>query len=549
MIDSLKHSFAALALLAAAAASAQTQELPRHAASASASAPAAAASAPGADARQAYQRVCAQCHGADRLGGVGPALLPENLDRLRPAEARKVIADGREATQMIGYKDQLTPDEVAALAAWIYTPVSPEPVWGEQEIRASRTIKPDAASLPARPVYSADPKNLFVVVESGDSHVSILDGDKLEPVARFASHFALHGGPKFTPDGHYVYFGSRDGWITKYDLWALQVVAEVRAGINMRNIAVSGDGKWVMAANYLPHNLVLLHAGDLALEKIIPAASMAGKSSRVSAVYDAEPRKSFVAAMKDIPELWELSYNPKAEPVTNTVAHDYQYKEGDFQPGQFTPRRTILEDYLDDFFFTQDYVNVMGTSRDGHQGQVVNLNVRRKIADLDLSGMPHLGSGITWEWKDPQGKLRTVMASTNMNTGVVTVIELGTWKKIKDIPTPGPGFFLRGHENSPYVWVDSMMSPKARNTLTIINRDTLEVAGSVKAEPGQTLSHVEFTRDGRYVLASLMEPSPKGAVIVYDAATFREVKRIPMNKPIGKYNVFNKTTLSAGTSH
>lgn len=40
-----------------------------------------------------------------------------------------------------------------------------------------------------------------------------------------------------------------------------------------------------------------------------------------------------------------------------------------------------------------------------------------------------------------------------------------------------------------------------------------------------------------------------GAIVVYDAATFAEVKRIPANKPVGKYNVFNKVTRSAGTSH
>ena len=83
------------------------------------------------------------------------------------------------------------------------------------------------------------------------------DGDTFEVITRFASRFALHGGPKFTPDGRYVFFGSRDGWITKYDLWRLRVVAEVRAGLNMRNVAVSGDGRWVMAANYLPRNAVL----------------------------------------------------------------------------------------------------------------------------------------------------------------------------------------------------------------------------------------------------------------------------------------------------
>ena len=40
-----------------------------------------------------------------------------------------------------------------------------------------------------------------------------------------------------------------------------------------------------------------------------------------------------------------------------------------------------------------------------------------------------------------------------------------------------------------------------------------------------------------------------GALVVYDAMSFAEVKRIPMVKPAGKYNVFNKIMLSAGTSH
>ncbi len=58
---------------------------------------------PGAAAGEAtslYQRHCASCHGADRLGGTGPALLPENLQRLRQSEAVSVIRDGRPATQM-----------------------------------------------------------------------------------------------------------------------------------------------------------------------------------------------------------------------------------------------------------------------------------------------------------------------------------------------------------------------------------------------------------------------------------------------------------------
>ena len=44
----------------------------------------------------------------------------------------------------------------------------------------------------------------------------------LSRIHRFPSRFALHGGPKFTPDGRYVFFASRDGWISKFDLWSLQ---------------------------------------------------------------------------------------------------------------------------------------------------------------------------------------------------------------------------------------------------------------------------------------------------------------------------------------
>ena len=41
----------------------------------------------------------------------------------------------------------------------------------------------------------------------------------------------------------------------------------------------------------------------------------------------------------------------------------------------------------------------------------------------------------------------------------------------------------------------------------------------------------------------------EGAIVVYDGRTLREVKRIPLVKPTGKYNVFNKIHRSEGASH
>ena len=527
-----------------------------QAAAASAPLPAASAAAPATaplNAAALYQQHCASCHGEQRIGLMGPALLPESLERIRPAEVLRVIREGRQATQMAGYASVLSEAEMQALADWVRTPVTPAPRWSEADIRASRSVTPVPPDEPNRPVWDADPMNLFIVVEAGDHHITLLDGDKLSAIARFPSRFALHGGPKFTLDGRYVFFGSRDGWITKYDLYRLRVVAEVRAGLNMRNVAVSADGRWIMAANYLPHTLALFDA-ELNLVQTYEATTLDGKrSSRVSAVYDATPRHSFVVAMKDIPELWEISYDPKAPEIFDGYVHDYKMGEGIAKPGFLGVRRTPLSEPLDDFFFDQSYRHVLGSTRprkpaageaapaQGATAQVVNLDARMKVADLPIAGMPHLGSGITFAWQDT-----TVLASPNLGGGVIDVIDMKTWKTVRSIPTPGPGFFMRSHENTPYAWTDSMMSAQARDTLTIIDKRTLEPVAEVR-EPGKTLAHIEFTRDGRYALASVWETD--GAIIVYDAQTFQEVKRLPMAKPVGKYNVWNKITRSEGTSH
>ncbi|MFO1154229.1 MAG: cytochrome D1 domain-containing protein [Rhodospirillales bacterium] len=501
------------------------------------------AAATSLDASALFQQHCASCHGADRLGGTGPALLSENLQRLRKDEAAKAIANGRAATQMPAFADVLSAEETAALTDLIYQPLSPSPSWSIEQMEASRIVHTPLAELPARPVHDADPLNLFTVVEAGDHHVTILNGDRFQPLWRFQSRFALHGGAKYSPDGRFVYLGSRDGWVSKYDLYALKPVAEVRVGINLRNIAVSADGRYVAAGNTLPPSVVILDSRELSPLKLLPAIDREGKPSRVSAVYTAPPRNSFIVALKDAHEMWEISYADRPAPVAASLVHNYDpdMLEGAFDHGPFPIRRIVLDDVLDDFFFDLDYRNAIGAARDARVGQVINLNVGRKIADIAVEGMPHLASGITFEY---QG--RPVMATPVLNQAVIAVFDMQTWQPIKRIATGGPGFFLRSHENTPFAWTDTSLGPE-RDQIQIIDKRTLEVVRTLRPAPGRLTSHVEFTRDGRYALVSVAETD--GALIVFDAESFTEVKRLPMQKPSGKYNVYNKINLSAGTSH
>ncbi len=488
-----------------------------------------------------FQQHCAVCHGEGRLGGMGPALLPENLKRLRKKQAIDVISNGRIATQMQGFTDKLSAQQIKAVADFIYTPLAEVPSWDLASVKASHIVHNRLETLSGKPQFKADMLNLFVVVELGDHHFTLLDGDKFEPIGRFPTRFALHGGPKYSPDGRFVYFASRDGWISKFDIYNLKWVAEIRAGINTRNIAVSGDGRYVMVANYLPHTLTLLDAEYLTPIKTIEVKDRDGHSSRVSAVYTAKPRDSFVAALKDVPEVWEISYADDPPPGFSGWEHDYNPVSGDLvKSAPFPLRITSLNTHLDDFFFNLEYDLLMGTSREG-EGVVVSLDSRRVINTLELDGMPHLGSGITWQYKG-----RTVMATPNLKKGSVTVIDMDNWETVKNIKTLGPGFFMRSHNKSPYAWVDVFFGPD-KDAVHVIDKQTLQIVKTLRPAPGKTAAHVEFTRDGKYALLSIWDMD--GALVIYDATTLQEVKRLPMKKPSGKYNVYNKTRYEAGTSH
>jgi len=189
---------------------------------------------------------------------------------------------------------------------------------------------------------------------------------------------------------------------------------------------------------------------------------------------------------------------------------------------------------------TTHTVHYDGASRGGAT-QVVDLDLKRSISKIDLPGMPHLSSGITWQY---QG--RTVLATPNIKESIVSVVDTKTWEVIKKIPTKGPGFFMRSHENSRYAWVDVFFGPH-KDLMHVIDKQTLEIVKTLQPAPGKTSAHVEFTKDGKYALVSIWDID--GALIIYDANTLEEVKRLPMKKPSGKYNVHNKITRSAGTSH
>lgn len=478
------------------------------------------------DPTKVFQENCAECHGPDRLGGIGPALIPQTLTRIGGPKIADVILTGRADTEMPGFADQISDQEAEQLVAYLKSPLVEKPHWDAAQIAASRVLNDDYVTVDA-PIWSSDPMNLTLIEEAGDHHFSVLDGDTFEVLERFKAPFAVHGSPKFTPDGRYVFIMSRDGWVQKYDLWAFAEVGRVRAGLNSRNIALSHDGKWLAVANYLPNTMTILSGDDLNVAAVLQIKDKQGTPSRVSAVYTRPMQESFILALKDVPEIWEVFYGPN--PPFYGFVHDYRIEGPPAETNPFPMRRITTSEVLDNFNFDPSYEYLMAASQDGQGGAVFDLVTGHKIADLDLPGMPHLGSGVTWQMGDT-----TVMAIPHFKEGTISLVDVKTWETVKRIKTDGPGFFMRSHAASPYLWADVFFGPN-KDVVHVIDKQSLEVVKTLRSESGGTLAHIELTRDGSHALLSIWEED--GAVIVLDARTFEEIKRLPMRKPLGKYNV------------
>ena len=73
-------------------------------------------------------------------------------------------------------------------------------------------------------------------------------------------------------------------------------------------------------------------------------------------------------------------------------------------------------------------------------------------------------------------------------SGLVQGFAMRTWQEVRRIPTPGPGFFLRSHEATPYAWVDAFNGAD-NDALQVIDKRTLEVVKTVRPAPGHHADH------------------------------------------------------------
>jgi nitrite reductase (NO-forming) / hydroxylamine reductase len=500
-----------------------------------------------AQAQLHYFQRCAGCHGVLRKGATGKSLEPEETLKKGQKRLEKIITLGTEGG-MNNFDDTFSKKEIANLATFIQMPPPIPPEMSLTQMRSHTKEYVALKDYPKKPLHGLNWKNFFVVIERDAGKAAIVDGDTKKIITHINTGYAVHvikGTEHHKVDhtkdvGRFWYTIGRDGKVNKIDLWQTpekMLVAETKMAYDARDIAVSGDGKYVIAGGYWPPHFVIMDAQTLNPLKVVSTRGYNTKGdfineARVAAVYTTPNEPTFMVAVKELGQMWQVDYrdldNLRIEKIDSA-------------------------EYLHDGFFDPSGRYFQIAANASNKMVVVDTKTRKLEAMIDVDNLPHPGPGANWI----DEKCGPVGGTTHLGVGLVSVWgndPIGhpdqAWKLCYEVETDGAGAFIRTHETSQYVWADQLKhpEPEVQQSVQVFDKKTHEIVKTIRVteEEGKAALHMEFNSDGSEVWVSVWNRSdaknPTGEIVVYDAKTLKEKARIKgLTTPTGKFNVYNRS--------
>lgn len=498
-------------------------------------------------AKTLYFQRCAGCHGVLRKGATGKNLEPKATQKLGQKRLEKILTFGTEGG-MNNFDDIFSKEDISIMATYIQMepPVPPEMSLALMQERTKVYIEPK--DYPSKPMHGLNWENFFVVIERDAGKIAIIDGDTHKIVAHLDAGYAVHvlkatehhAKDHAKDPGRFWYSIGRDGKLNKFDLWQTpdkMLVAETQIAYDARDVAVSGDGKYVVAGGYWPGHFVIVEAETMMPIKVVSTRgiNVDGEfinESRVAAIYTTPNESTFLISAKELGQMWQVDYTDLDNLRIDMINSAKFLHDGFFDPsGRY-------------FQIAANASNKM---------VVIDTKERKLEAMIDVDKLPHPGPGANWN--DP--KCGPVGGTTHLGVGKVSVWgndPVGhkdqAWKICYEVETDGAGVFIRTHPNSEYYWADQTKhpEPEVQQSVQVISKKTREIVKTIRVteEAGKAAVHIEFNSAGTEVWVSVWNrkdnKNPTGEIVVYDAKTLKEIKRIKgLTTPTGKFNVHNRT--------
>ena len=435
-----------------------------------------------------YLKYCSSCHGKQKEGISAPPLLPQFLKRKSDKQLYLIIKDSLPQTLMPKF-DFLNDSEIKSIVKYLRKPVK-NIVWDKKDIINSYK----KLSNKNKNLNIKDIENVTLVVERGANRVWIMEDEKV--LDRFVFR-NVHGGLKYTLDGKDFYIPTRDGWIGHYSLENGRLEHKIRACINLRNVSLSRDAKYLFATCLLPQMVVVFDRESL---KPVKIEKVDGK---ISALYELYSKDEAIFTFRNRPKLVKV----------DTKTLEFRYFD--------------LDKPIEDFFIDPFEDFIIGTTRHGKDLRVYDINNLKEVFSDKIDGMPHLFSATYW-YKDG----RFYFATPHLRKSFITVWQMYDWKLVKKIDVGGDGFFVKTHPASDYLWVDN-----GTDQLVLVNKEDYSIK-KIVPKKNKRYIHTEFSGDGKFAYLSIYESD--GDLLVWETDTFRKIKDYIANVPVGKYNFINK---------
>jgi len=515
------------------------------------------------DVEKVFEKECQGCHGPNHEGGVGSDLRPKVISKKNAYMLAETILNGRPGTAMPQFKEKFTKADADKMVDYL------QHFKGKKiEVLTLENVKKGWKKLNDRmeflkkyphPVDVKENTDICFVTERDAARVVFVDGTSGKVLSKHPAGFAVHVTVTNKRQPRYAYSISRSGLVTMFDLNTpgQQKVAECQVGSESRGLAVSPDGKYLMAGNYVPGGAVLMDAMTLEPLKVYPTSSVIDTegnigSSRVAGVFDTPYGPYIAFALKDAGHVYIVDYSKPDYPIVGDIPnigkilHDGLLNEGD-EFGRY-------------LFIASQGSDVMG---------VVDFKTKSLVAKVYTGpgSKPHPGQGSSW-YNDKYGQL---FATVSMNVGNAVIWDKN-WNVVKNVRTAGGGLFIGTSEHTPFLWADNVLGGPANwNKVHLINKQTLEVdriitvgtkrgtvtdpvthkvlyswkVPTVKDKKGKAVTprilHAEPANHGHWTMISEWNA---GRIGIYEAKTGKFVKYITgLTTPTFTYSIEHRQTI------
>lgn len=315
------------------------------------------------------------------------------------------------------------------------------------------------------------------------------------------------------PTGTRFAAGGDDGALALLDACTGRWLARAPLLGRIGALAWSGDAQHLIVADADAAAMAIVDNRLQTLRRYAVADLAQRRPSRIAAVAAHATRRSFVAALRDLPELWELSLDPQAAPIYDGLVHDFRMGEAIPTAGFLGVRRSPLDAPLADPFVDPLRPQVLARTRGADGGDVVlthNLDIRRAIAAVALADTPRPGAGVVVAHRGERALLLP-----HRDAARWSLVGLRRGDLLGSVPAPARDGTLHAPPGSPWVWCVAADGER-RVVVHRFDAQRLEPAGS-DAFDAAALGGLSFDATGAFAALALRTPAPQ--LIVWDVAS------------------------------